>query len=153
MIDAKDFYVLFFDTFRERHAEFQVKGSAQRHVHSLEEFKRVLLERKWDVVFIPTYMTTPLGNKSGYGKDDLDADKDAADKVVEQFNSMAENLRPGLVIYHGLEDKFGILPKLRHAGFLCTHVPWDITGRSDHTRFSERPTVVEQARRLLGLTK
>ena len=127
------FYVLFADSFGNRHCEFRVRGKGpispvQRHCHTLEDFKSTLPERKWDVIFIPSYWKSSITtNRQGISSDKLDMEE-----AINAILSLPE--KPGLVIYHGLTDHTQVVLSMKRAGILAAHIPWDIQDMGKHER-------------------
>ena len=122
---VRRYKVLFFDCFSYRHVQFRVKAENpekdkvwQRHVHNLAEFNAALLEKDFEVIFIPGFVDNNTNTKG----------------MVDALIALPECCRPKLLVMHGTADIVRIVPTLRDNGYLVAHVPWDFVNPMLHER-------------------
>lgn len=127
--------VLFCDTLPYRHAEFRVKPGdgifskfqvSQAHCHSATDLAKRLPEKIWDVIFLP-------GNW-GLGFAHVRSGPAEGSIALEALLNLDKRRYPRLIVLHGTDDSLGFGTKLRDAGFLIAHVPWDFVEPMKHIR-------------------
>jgi hypothetical protein len=98
----------------------------RRHVYSIPAFKKAVTERKFDVIFLPSYWTE--------GRSAPEDKKEEQQEIVNCLLALDPNSRPNLIVYHGYLDECGTVRKLLNGGIPAAHVPWSFNNPTVHVR-------------------